>query len=413
MDQPHRPARPRLHAGRLGVVPLALSALLGLGACSSGGPPPPDATALRAYAARGYSPLVHEEVTTTAQEWPVGLQTVHGLLSRPQRGAPLPLVVYLPGLGETAAAGAAWRQAWAAAGYAVLALQPLAEDAAAFRSELARVGDFRALGLQRYGAAAMAQRVQVLADVLAQAQRRGTAGDAAWQGIAWDRVAVAGYDLGAYTAMVLAGEAVRGAGPAPTPVAVKAAIALSPYASVAEGALATRYAGIAGPVLSVTSDSDGDALGLVGAPALRYAPFEHMPGPGKALLAMQGLSHARLSGGGGVQEAAAKAPERDPGTPADDGSGRNRNGGNGGGNGNGRHRQGAEGPGPQALRSDAADAGVVAGLGATAVELRLLAVQDVSTAFLDAYVKDDALARDWLAGHAAGWLGRLGELRLK
>ena len=67
MDEPHRPARPRLPAGRFGVAPLALFALLGLGACSSGGPPPPDATALRAYAARGYSPLVHEEVTTTAQ----------------------------------------------------------------------------------------------------------------------------------------------------------------------------------------------------------------------------------------------------------------------------------------------------------------------------------------------------------
>jgi len=38
-------------------------------------------------------------------------------------------VVYLPGPGAGAQAGALWRQAWTRAGYAVLSLQPLDSDA--------------------------------------------------------------------------------------------------------------------------------------------------------------------------------------------------------------------------------------------------------------------------------------------
>ncbi len=43
----------------------------------------------------------------------------------------------------------------------------------------------------------------------------------------------------------------------------------------------------------------------------------------------------------------------------------------------------------------------------------LIAVQDISTAFLDAYLKDDPLAREWLASDAKRWLGAAGELRRK
>lgn len=50
------------------------------------------------------------------------------------------------------------------------------------------------------------------------------------------------------------------------------------------------------PALIVTSDTDGDALGLVRAPAERRRAFEQRP-PGSAwLLSPPGLSHAALSG---------------------------------------------------------------------------------------------------------------------
>jgi hypothetical protein len=41
----------------------------------------------------------------------------------------------------------------------------------------------------------------------------------------------------------------------------------------------------------------------------------------------------------------------------------------------------------------------------------LIAAQDVSTAFLDAQLKDDPLAREWLRVDAARWLGTTAALR--
>jgi hypothetical protein len=45
--------------------------------------------------------------------------------------------------------------------------------------------------------------------------------------------------------------------------------------------------------------------------------------------------------------------------------------------------------------------------------VRRVAVEEISTAFLDAYVRDDAAARAWLAGEAPRWLGATGALRSK
>ena len=75
------------------------------------------------------------------------LQLIHGVdteeklvdiieRTAPQDAAVVPVVVYLPGLGQSAAAGATWRAAWASAGYAVLAVQPLDDDALAWTSAM-------------------------------------------------------------------------------------------------------------------------------------------------------------------------------------------------------------------------------------------------------------------------------------
>jgi hypothetical protein len=47
------------------------------------------------------------------------------------------------------------------------------------------------------------------------------------------------------------------------------------------------------------------------------------------------------------------------------------------------------------------------------MQLRRVAAQDVSTAFLDAYLNKNARARGWLAADASRWLGSGAELRSK
>ncbi|MDE2275197.1 MAG: hypothetical protein KGK09_02770, partial [Burkholderiales bacterium] len=279
-----------------------LWALLAAG-CATVSGPQVDEAAVRAYAARGYGGAAQAAVTVRRFGWRLADDPVTVVLARPREATAAPLVIYLPALGEDAEAGAAWRLAWAGAGYAVLSVQPLAGDAQAWRSALAREGDFKTLGEQRYAAAVLRRRVHRLAAVVDEARRRAIAGDPDWQGIDWDRRAVAGRDLGAYTALALAGERIdAGEGERlPDRVPVRAVIAISPYADPqAARVRPDAYGAVYGPVLSITSDNDGDPLGLLADAAQRQRPFEAMPPPDKALLLLRGLSHARLSGAPGA-----------------------------------------------------------------------------------------------------------------
>jgi dienelactone hydrolase len=191
-------------------------------------------------------------------------------------GGPLPVVIYLPGLGQGSDTGQRWAAAWAQAGYAVLGLQPLADDEAAWRSPLARTGEFRALGELHYGPARRAERLAALRSLLAVLQASPQLAGAA---LDWQRAAVAGYEIGAQTALEF-GDASEGWAP-------RAVLAISPPPMEAPGRT---------PALVITSDTDGDALGLVRHPGDRRRAFEQRP-PGSAwLLSPPGLSHAALSG---------------------------------------------------------------------------------------------------------------------
>ena len=369
---------------------------------------------VREFAAKGYASAEQVAVTTTVHTWSVAGQPVRAVLSQPERPGLVPLVIYVPGLGETSDAGAKWRAAWSSAGYAVLSVQLLDEDASAWRSDLAREGDFTGLGRKRFAGAVMSQRVKMLEDVLEEARKRAAAGEPAWQHIDWKRLAIAGFDLGAYTAMTVVGEHVPGATQASGAsgrLSIRAAIALSPYASVSAGTLESRYRDIRTPVMSVTSDMDGDALGLVEGATLRGAPYAHMEGPDKFLLTLDGLTHASLSGSEGGRDSRSDARKATPSQTAankqagDDAGQARRSGGKRGTSGD------AVRPG-RGRSTDAEGAGN-ATLSPSDIQMRMIAAQDVSVAFLDAYVKDDSLAREWLKADARRWLGENGTLQRK
>lgn len=184
--------------------------------------------------------------------------------------AATPVVVYLPGLGQGSEAGQRWAAAWAQAGFTVLAVQPLEADASAWRSELARSGEFRALGLRHYGDPLRVERLAMLRRLLPALQ-------AAQPSLDWARAALAGYETGAQTALDARGDAPW-----------RAVIAISPPAmqAPAQGAAA----------LVVTGEQDHDPLGLLRQPAERRQALAAM-GPGSAwLLSLASIGHAALAG---------------------------------------------------------------------------------------------------------------------
>ncbi|MBI3349132.1 MAG: hypothetical protein HY020_18225 [Burkholderiales bacterium] len=272
---------------------------------------------------------------------------------------PLPVVVYLPGIGQGSDAGQRWAAAWAQAGHAVLGVQPLEDDAAAWRSTLARTGEFRALGELHYGDAMRADRLAALRRLLAALQAQPAAAGVA---LDWQRAAVAGYETGAQTALDLGLDA--------TAWQPRAVLAISPPAM--DAAPATP------PALLITSDTDGDALGLVRQPAERRRAFDTLrPGAGW-LLALPAMSHAALSG--------TLAPE---GWHAQDqhrgGSGSlgGQRGGMGGGQGGGQGGQhGPAGGVPRGPRSGSAT---------EAAQADLAEAMQLSAAFLDARLRGGAM----------------------
>jgi hypothetical protein len=186
-------------------------------------------------------------------------------------------------------------------------------------------------------------------------------------------------------------------------------IALSPFVNLADGALDARFAALGLPVLSITSDVDGDPLGLVANAPERAAPFEHMPGPDKYLLTLQGLPHERLAGGLVAPASAAELAARSDQDAARDAGGDPGSPGSRGG-----RRRGPDAGAADTVRGTSQ--GVrqsVDSRSLTAAQMRITAALGVSTAFLDAYLKHEAPAGTWLAQQAGPWLAQAGQLQRK
>lgn len=366
--------------------PLAAVFLL-LSACSSDPHrrPEPSAAArsqAQQLAASGYQAAETSGLTLAMQDWIVEGERLPVSMTWPDTGRALPLVFYLPGLGESAQAGLRWRQAWARAGYAVLGVQALEVDATAWSSDLARAADFKGLARQHRQAAQLSARMQRLGATLVEARHRAASGDALWSRVDFSRMAVAGYDLGSQAAARLAPN-------------FKATLLLSP------GLTGDDLPTLTGPLLLISSRRDTDPTGLIESPGLRTQGFEQLTTDDarKYLLLLDTASHAALSGG--------TEPELDDfaadGTANRQGGGQaagRRRGGDGAGGGGGKDKQ--EGPArhvpaPMA-RSDTHLASTVA-------------IEGVSLAFFDATLRERPAARQWLQNDAGGWLQGLGTWR--
>lgn len=331
-------------ARRFPVSPLlVVTMMLALAGCASGPPAP-----------RPWAETATRELNLALASVEVQGRRVTVTRSAAATGA-LPVVVYLPGIGQEGDSGQRWATAWAQAGYAVLGVQPLDDDAAAWRSTLARTGEFRALGERHYGTAQQAERLAALRRLLqalrASPHLAGTALD-------WQRTALAGYEIGAQAVLSLGDE---GSGWRP-----RAVIAISP----------PPMAAVAGtpPALIITSDADGDALGLVTDPAQRRRAFDSLsPGSGW-LLRLPVLSHAALSG--------TLAPD---GWHAQD----QHRGGPGGGGGSGRGEMGG-GRAPQGP-AGGTPRGPRSGSATEAAQADLTEALRMSRAFLDAQLRGAVL----------------------
>lgn len=376
-------------------------------------------TRLRQFAERSYRPERHLPVDSRDGQFGSDEQAIDLKLLCPATPGRYPLVVYLPGLGESTLAGARWRDTWARAGYAVLSLQRPADGPRLWSSPDARRGAFDQLGRKHFGTEQLAVRAQAVQAALDEIRRRAGS-DEMYACVDLSRIALVGFELGAQTALALAGERYRSSTPLPAAEGVKAAIALSPYVNPASGTVNSRYAAIEAAILVVTGGADEDRYGLGITPTLRQTPFRYLPEGNKYQLVLNDGGYTVLNGAelappdGEARERPAggrggMGSGRTPGGGMEGGMSGGRPGGIGGGMGEGRGgmRGGpppgagmADGGRPDGARAgDRARAGVV--------------VQSITLAFLDASLRGDDMAAEWLKRNSPGWLEPVGELQWK
>lgn len=193
---PHGFSMPKPFLRSLRVFPLFImsSALV---ACAGAPEVERDPQArIERYLENAYRPDAPLAVTAWDDVWTLGEMPVDVSWMGPTQPQAAPLILYLPGLGEDSRAAARWRRAWAEAGYAVLSLQPVSEGRAVYSSAEAQVGSFRSLAQKHFSREALALRVRVVDEAQAELRRQAATGRPELTGIDWQRVAVAGFDLG-------------------------------------------------------------------------------------------------------------------------------------------------------------------------------------------------------------------------
>lgn len=397
------------------LLRLSLPLLVGaaLAACAGRPEPPgPPGEGLERHLEGAYRPPARLPVRGWDAEWQVAGQAVEvsWLAPEPARGAPL--ILYLPGLGEGSRAGAQWRRAWAEAGYAVLSVQPQAYGRAVYSTAEAQAGVFRSLAQKSFAGQALAARIAVLDQVLAELRSRAQAGEPSLAGVDWQTLAVAGFDLGAQTAAALAGERASGEA-APAGWRPKAAILLSPY--VAEESGTGRFGRIDTPLLALTGPRDEDPFGWVDPPSRRQQLWRglHVSGSYQLLAAeashrLLGGSFEAMPGPGAGREGARPAGARPEGGGGP-GGGAGPGAGGGGERGGRGGRLGGKGGGP----GGGGRLGHGQGMEERVDPRQMARLLSLSLAFLDARVRDAAPARLWLERDAAQWLEATGRLERK
>ena len=379
---------------------------LALAGCASSPPAKKINAEIKFHANSGYIAEQITHASSISETWMVGSDQVDVTLMMPSGKDAYPLVIYMPGLGESSGDGLAWRRTWSEAGYAVLSMQPTAMGDALRSSLRARTDDSRNIAKGYYSADSLTTRLTILRGVLDELNRRRDNDSAEiYRHVDLSRIAIAGFDVGALAAMVVAGERIEGVEPVQFPDAVKCVIALSPYADFSGMGVEQLFRSIHLPVLSVTSWGDTDQYGLVTSATVRRAPFQYMPPSQKYLLILSAAPHSLIAGNEKPTEDSKANESKDADrVPPDSGSDGRPSGSSGRRGGKKKHGGGKSGDRPSASRGQASSANWM--------EL-LIDAQSVTTAYLDATVKNDPMAWKWLSKDAKRWLGESADLLSK
>ncbi len=290
----------------------------------------------------------------------------------PEGSGKVPLVIFSHGLGGSVDGGKAWGEHWSANGYLVVHVQHPGSDTPALRESLASAtgadGDAPKRGMRNIATPEnLVGRVDDIRFVISEIERQQKAGSKTWFARAdMSRIAMTGHSFGAHTTMALAGQ--RYPGPVKTldDSRIKAFIALSPNATGMPRTFADRYGSMTAPFFSITGTEDADPFSatrnmrsMVGK---RVAVYQHQPPGDKYLFLISNADHMVFNGN--EQQSMRSLRQRSPMSPAE----------------------------------------------ITRIQS---AVKTSTLKFLDAHLREDEKAEQWLKGEAKEFFANTGEWKSK
>lgn len=285
----------------------------------------------------------------------------------PEGSDKVPLVIFSHGLGGSREGGKAWGEHWSQHGYLVIHVQHPGSDDSLWK------GPGEGLPKQRLARGATAEqmlgRIDDIRFVLDEIARQQARADALpWvRRINLARVAMTGHSFGARTTMALAGERFPGPIRSLGEPRISAFIAFSPATQGLKRTWPERYGSMSAPFLSVTGTIDGDVMGNGSTAGNRAAVFDAQPAGNKYRVVFAEGDHA-VFGGGDLRDAVwldRVTGQANAATP----------------------------PATGRLIHD---------------KTRLITLK-----FLDAYLKEDMAARQWLRNDVTAALGSAGEWSAK
>lgn len=380
-------------------------ALLLLAACTSAPTAHPDTAAVAQYRDTGYPTANQPPIQSYRVVGPSSETPWAATVTRPADSSRHPIIVYLPSLGQADDEANRWVSTWARADYAVIVIQALSDDANVWSSPEARSGDFEGAAKMRFVPDLMAHRIARLSVLLGQIRARSLRGEPGLENLDWSNVALAGADLGAYTLQTIAVTPADRLAQISWPITPLAYLIISPYAT-RNPPTSERATMAHAPVLMISSADDIDADGIITDPSLRRVAFDRLGEGDDYYFELASATHRWLAGA--ITPATTAEPARRPAAPS------------AGGDRRGKQRGGAsatrDAVAPDTEEDDtlpdksshtpAAQAEMEKARSRTMTQEALTEVSfaAISTAFLDAYVRQQSAARSWLTSAAAKWL---------
>jgi len=376
----------------------------------------------------GYSAVLNYEIESSTETWQHDNQGIQITMMTPVVPGNYPLIVYLPGLGESSETSKLWREVWAKAGYCVFSVQPIMlGDALKGTPKVAppkssswfskdydntsaqkdiRNSDLRYLGHQYFSQEQLSKRINYVLWSYAQLKQRNQNRLGLFARADLSRVVIAGYDIGAQTTAAMIGESYDIALPSTADFKPLAAILLSPAVDMALGDITTRYQNISIPLLAVTGAEDDDPS-AISTPFARTAIWEYSPPGDKYLLILKKGNHQLLSGNDLTINQDLKS-DQDSSTETESTNNKSRFSNAYGSNGSkkGSHESNDSNGMFSRFKNGSKYNG-------NQDYAQVAVVYSVSIAFLDHICRNDNVARSWLSNKANEWLNKSATLKLK